>query len=266
MHKSIAKAIFNMIPAESALLYRAAQRYVDRFNSDNNSVSTTNGEERLLRQVLPKLREGVVFDVGANVGEWSRTCIAVESSLSMHLFEPSKTTFGVLTETAWPTNIKLNNFGFGETNAFLELNIVEAASGLNSIYKRYGVKCAMAQSLELVEIRTLDDYCKENGVEHIDFLKVDVEGHELAVFNGMNRMLSQSRVDMIQFEYGGCALDARVHLADIWRYLESHGFAFFKIYPDRLVEMPTYNQGMETFKYSNWLAANAKGRKAVSLH
>ncbi len=58
MLKSFAKTIFRLIPQKSPTLLNAAQRYVDRFNGDNDSNSSTNGEEWLLNKELPKLRDG----------------------------------------------------------------------------------------------------------------------------------------------------------------------------------------------------------------
>lgn len=255
MIKLMAKKLFNIIPAESQLLLRAAQRYIDRFNGDNNSDPSTNGEEQFLRTELRKLSMGgVVFDVGANVGDWTKYCLSIEPSLHIHLFEPSKPTFKKLASNSWPPNIKLNNCGLGEKNELLNLNIVDAASGMNSIHKRHGVKSAEVILAEAIQIQTLDAYCEANNITHIDLLKVDVEGHELAVFRGAQQMLGAGKINIIQFEYGGCNLDARVYLLDIWEYLASFGFSFYKIYPTGPRLIKDYTQSLETFRYSNWLA------------
>lgn len=219
MLKSIAKLIFNLIPLELKLLFRAAQRYIDRFNGDNNCDPSTIGEKYLLRRLLPKMHGGVVFDVGANVGNWSRYCLAIDPILQIHMFEPSAATFQKLSGAKWPDSVKLNNIGLGERDEILQLNIVETTSGINSIYKRHGVKSAKVKSVEPIQIKTIDAYCEEEGIEHISFLKVDVEGHELAVFKGAKKLLEKRAIDLIQFEYGGCNLDARVYLFDIWKCL-----------------------------------------------
>lgn len=252
--KYLAERIFGLLPPRNRLLYRACQKYVDRFNGDNNSDPLSNGEARLLQTELPKLRGGVVFDIGANVGNWAEYAISVEPTIELHCFEPSHETFVQLSTRQWPDNVYLNNVGLGETDEHLELNIVDSGSGLNSLHARHGVDVAQVKSKETVSITTVDAYCQANGVETIQFLKVDVEGHELAVFRGMEHTLSQRRVRMIQFEYGGCNLDARVHLADIWGYLEPFGFTFHKIYPDGPKAIATYSQALETFRYANYIA------------
>lgn len=56
--KTMAKKAFGLIPPDNDLLLKFSQRYIDRHNGENNSDSATNGEECLLRQVLPSMREG----------------------------------------------------------------------------------------------------------------------------------------------------------------------------------------------------------------
>lgn len=254
MLKTFIKKLFDIIPAESSLLLRGAQRYVNRYHGDNNSDPSENGEEFFLRAELRKCKGGIIFDVGANVGEWSKYCLSIEPSLNMHLFEPSKITFSKLMKNSWPASVYLNNFGLGERKEQLSLNIAGDGSGMNSIHMRHGVRGVAMESVERIDICTLDEYCEEKSIDHIQLLKVDVEGHELAVFRGAKRMLGEKRIACIQFEYGGCNLDARVYLLDIWNYLASFDFDFYKLYPLGPRKINKYDQSMETFKYSNWLA------------
>jgi hypothetical protein len=115
------------------------------------------------------------------------------------------------------------------------------------------VEVAKAKDKEKIKLLTIDGYCERKGIKQIDLLKVDVEGHELAVFKGMTQMLKQDAIKIIQFEYGGCNLDARVYLADIWSFLEAYGFKFYKLYPEGAHRIIKYSQQLETFKYSNWV-------------
>lgn len=238
----------------SSLLYKFSSRYIDKYNSDNNSDSSTNGEENFLRRFLPNLKSGVVIDVGANIGCWSKYCLSIRQDLSMHLFEPSKFTFNRLNENEWPNNVALNHCGLGEKEGILTLNVVGEGAGMNSIYQRHGIKSIEISSTEEIQIMPLDMYCANNDIESVDLLKVDVEGHELSVFEGAREMLSRKRINFIQFEYGGCNLDARVHLLDIWKLLQSYGYTIGKLYPDYILWFDDYEQSLETFKYSNYIA------------
>ena len=79
-----------LVPANS-MIYRLCKRYVDRYNSENNDNIQTNGELRLMRAVLPKCAS--VFDVGANIGDWTALAMEINPQLQIHCFEPSAATF-----------------------------------------------------------------------------------------------------------------------------------------------------------------------------
>jgi hypothetical protein len=95
-------------------------------------------------------------------------------------------------------------------------------------------------------------------VQFIDFLKVDVEGHELEVFKGTKEMLGKGAIKYIQFEYGGCNIDARMLLKDLFNFFLPYHYTLYKIYPHELRHVPRYDQRLENFQYQNWVAV-AKG-------
>lgn len=51
------------------------------------------------------------------------------------------------------------------------------------------------------QMRSLESFCEEHGVAHVDFIKVDTEGHEWAVLEGLRRIMQKSR-PLVIFEYG----------------------------------------------------------------
>ncbi|HEX7153263.1 MAG TPA: FkbM family methyltransferase [Thermoanaerobaculia bacterium] len=240
------------LPARSEIIYRVARRIVNRWQGENDCRMWRNGEVRLMRHVVPGAR--VVFDVGANVGEWAREALRLRPDVQLHCFEPSPVTFRLLSANNFPPNVRINNAGLGAEPGTLELFIYSDASEVNSFYNRRGTD-AVAQRTEKVAIVTLDDYAATHGIDHIDFVKVDVEGHESAVINGARRLLDEGRIDMLQFEYGGCYIDARVLLKDIWDMVHSlrSRYRFYKLLPHRLQPVPEYRQTFENLQYANYL-------------
>jgi FkbM family methyltransferase len=105
---------------------------------------------------------------------------------------------------------------------------------------------------ETIRIETLDEDCSVRGIEHIDFLKLDVEGHEFDAPKGARDLLASRRIKILQFEYGGTYIDARVLLKDIWSCFDGLGYCFFKLYPNRLRPYQAYGQELERFQYQNW--------------
>ncbi len=87
----IKHSLWNAIPSRNCHLYALCKRYVDRYNSENNDNIHTNGEWRFMQTILPQC--ATVFDVGANVGDWTALALDINPRLVIHCFEPSVATF-----------------------------------------------------------------------------------------------------------------------------------------------------------------------------
>lgn len=248
------KKLFDNIPQNSEFIYRICKRYVDQYNGESNCNINSNGELFFLKRNLSA--SDVVFDVGANIGEWSKLALDVNNKIELHCFEPSKYSFRKLLNNNFPSNVHCNNFGLGSKKELRTLYIFDNGSGLNSLYQRHGLEnigLAPQQKEEQVPIDTLDSYCNEKKIDNIDFLKIDVEGHELEVFKGARNMLQKEKVKIIQFEYGGCNIDAKVFLNDIFEFFEGSNYSFYKIYPKNIRYIERYDQRLDNFQYSNYL-------------
>ncbi len=236
-------------------LYDSFSFYVNKYNGENNSDITTNGELRFIKNNLSQCK--VVFDVGANVGEWTNLALKINPALIIHCFEPSSYTFKKLTSNNFSNNIICNNIGFSSEISTQKLHIFEDGSGLNSLYKRKGLEPSYGlktpNKTEQITLTTLDEYCQQNNIQQIDFLKIDVEGHEYEVFKGAKNLLKSTAIKMIQFEYGGCNIDSKVFLKDLFEYFQNTSYSFYKIYPNYIKQINQYDQKLDNFQYQNWL-------------
>lgn len=237
----------------SNFLYRLCRRYVNYVNGENNGDIQTNGELWWLREALPHCT--TVFDVGANIGNWASLALQINPTVNIHCFEPSLNTFERLRKnvTARSACVTLNPFGLSAAHEIRTLHLFGDYAGTNSLYLREGLNIYQSKS-ETVDLETLDQYCQDQGLDHVDLLKIDVEGHELSVLQGAVRMLEQGRIERIQFEYGGTFIDARILLKDIFDFLTPFGYRLYKIHPSRLVAAERYEQRFENFQYQNWVA------------
>jgi FkbM family methyltransferase len=262
LRQLIRDAVVALLPRRSRLAYRVATKVVNLYNNDNEFDSDLNGEYGLARCVLPHCR--VAFDVGANVGEWTAAALAINPSLEIHAFEPSPTTVSRLSGRAFPRDVIINPFALGEQNETRDLFIFDDGSEGNSLYRRAGAPSEQKKR-EVVAVRALDEYRAANGVNRVDFLKIDTEGHELAVLRGAREALAAEAIGVVQFEYGGCYIDARVLLKDIWDLVSSTGaaYSFYKLYPEGLRHVPAYLQTLETFQYSNWAIVHRDWKKHI---
>ncbi|MFX1274385.1 MAG: FkbM family methyltransferase [Promethearchaeota archaeon] len=236
-------------------IYNFFRRYIDMYNGDNNDNMHLNGEIRFLRNNLKD--NDVIFDVGANIGEWTKQALNFKKKIYLHCFEPSIVSFGQLINNNFPSNVICNNFGLSSIKEEKLLYSTEKGSTLSSLYKRKWFKDRInidsELKNELIRLDTLDNYCNLQNIEHINFLKIDVEGHEYEVLKGGKKMFENSQVDIIQFEYGGCYIDAHIFLKDIFDLFEGLNYNFYKIFPKYINYIKSYDFRFENFQYQNWL-------------
>jgi FkbM family methyltransferase len=250
---TLRKSLARLLP-RGELAFRVARKIINQHEGDNDIEIETNGELRVMRAVMPHAR--VVFDVGANVGDWTALAIEIAPGVQVHCFEPSAPTFRVLSGRTFPANVRQNNFGLGSVSEDRTLFVYADGSGANSLHLREGTDGAQEKQ-ESVTLKTLDEYSAAEEIVEIDFVKIDVEGHELSVFRGSERMLAAGRIGVVQFEYGGTYIDARTYLKDVFDFVSrvNPDYRFFKIFPEGPRLVPKYVQTLETFQYSNWLIA-----------
>src|SRR5262249_1560543 len=104
-----------------------------------------------------------------------------------------------------------------------------------------------------VNIKTLDSICLEYGIKHLHFLKIDTEGHELAVLQGAHRLVSEEKIDIIQFEFDEMNVYSRVFLRDFYNILPN--YTMFRLSESGLISLGDYDARYEVFKFQNIVAA-----------
>lgn len=151
----------------------------------------------------------------------------------------------------------MNNFGLSNKKETLVLYTPVSdmdLSGIASIYNRKNTTDFYNNVQEqLVKLEVLDEYCLDNNIKNIDLLKLDVEGHELAVLEGAKSMIQQNRIKFIQFEFGGCNIDSRTFFLDFWS-LYHNEYYFYRICANGLRKIHEYStEKNEIFSSINYL-------------
>lgn len=228
-------------------------------NYGNGGNFKTSGELNVLKFLSDKFRKEasvIIFDVGANVGNYSKALTDVfNSKATIHAFEPSKKTYSIFLETTKNSQYIIpNNIGFSDTESSQLLYTDADASGLASIYHRKleHLGISMDKSEE-VQLTTIDAYCTKNNIDRIHFLKLDIEGHELKALNGAKQMIANKQIDVIQFEFGGSNIDSRTYFQDFY-YLLKDNYKIYRILRDGLLEIPVYKETHELFQTINYLS------------
>jgi FkbM family methyltransferase len=223
----------------------------------------SSGEETIWRKLRASAKanqELCVFDVGANEGQFLEMIASGLGGVSfrVHAFEPSEKAFAILRQKAGAQpSVVLNNFALGREQGEAKLFYEKTGSGLGSLYKRrldhFGIDFNQSAT---VSVQTLDQYCAKQGIQRIDLLKLDVEGYELQVLYGAQRMFSERRIGMVSFEFGGCNIDSRTFLQDFYYFFKERGMTISRITPSGYL-WPIYNYREidEQFRTTNFLVS-----------
>lgn len=180
-----------------------------------------------------------VFDVGANIGQSSRTMLAYFPDAKVYAFEPHPGTFERLAELLAGRHVEAFNIALADQSGEVELFTYEADQ-INSLTptSRFAVRFGKIGKPMPIQVSTIDEFCCLHGIKTIDVLKVDTEGCELNVLKGATEKLKSHGVRFVYAEYNDILQQSGTTggaLAPISALLESHGFSFVASYTDDVV-------------------------------
>jgi len=244
---------------------RAARFVLSRARLDIPNDLRTNGESSLQRWILelsPADQHIRVLDVGANVGRWSAAMIAAArragriDDLDLHAFEPSSYTFGLLSAALDGQAVSLQQAALCERSGSAALHVLAPGAGTNSLHPCSGRVADGAT--EEVATTTLDAYVSRAGLDHVMLVKVDTEGHDLAVLRGARTLFADQRISTVQFEYNYRWVYARSFLHDAFELLEPFGYRLGKLTPLGVEFYPGWDAELETFAEGNYVACTSQ--------
>jgi FkbM family methyltransferase len=243
---------------------RTARYVLSRARLDYPNDLSTNGESALQSWILRFSQAGEqihVADVGANVGRWSKSMLAAaskegrEMDLRLHAFEPDSRAFARLTETLDGGSASLSKTALSDQEGTSLFYIVAPAAGTNSLYP---VPEANPTAQESVVTTTLDSYAEQCGIARFTLVKIDAEGHDLAVLRGARTLLAEHRIAVAQFEYNHRWILGRFFLRDAFEFLLAFGYRVGKVTPRGVEFYPGWEPDLETFVEGNYLACDPK--------
>lgn len=219
----------------------------------NCKSDKASGEKNFIKNHVSKIEKGVIFDVGANIGSYSKRLREINKNVEIFSFEPHPVIFRKLLENTENLDINIFNVGVGCENGFLNLYDYADKDGSShaSLYKNVIEQIHNGKSVaHEVSIVSLDVFAIEHGIDRIGLLKIDTEGHELDVLKGFLQFIRGNKVDLIHFEFNEMNIVSRVRFKDFWDLLPNYDF--FRMLPDGLVPIKNYNPVFcEIYAYQN---------------
>lgn len=226
-----------------------------------------NGEASLLKKLAAATQPfRMVFDVGANKGDWSLLASKRFHSAQIHAFEIVPDTYACLAAAcAGQPRVSCHNLGLSDTSGEIEVFLsgkesTTATCVAGFVEKYHGQKTRTVRA----RVTTGDAFCEQSGVNTVDFLKLDVEGFEDRVLRGFSRMLEQRRIRVIQFEYGRINIDTHFLLKDFHDLLEGVGMRVGKLYGNG-VAFRRYRHRDENFLGPNYIAVRENDEELIAL-
>ena len=159
------------------------------------------------RRLLSGIAAPVIFDVGANIGAVTERYRQLFRDAKIYAFEPFPVIFEQLERNVRhdkhviPWMLALGN---AQSKQALQVN---ASSPTNSLLETdesatsfWGKGRLETTEKVDVDVTTMDQFCSENQISHIDLLKLDTQGTERLILEGGRQMLSAGRVGVIYTE------------------------------------------------------------------
>ena len=157
-----------------------------------------------IKFILTFLEKGDVFiDIGANIGYFSITASSsVGETGAVHCFEPTEQTYSRLLGS-----IALNNAKniFPHATALSNLNEERAFTVSTNGFDAYNSLGTPSEgegfSKKILFTRSLDSFLKEENIADPSLIKIDVEGWEIPVIEGMKELLAKKTAPVLIVEF-----------------------------------------------------------------
>ena len=173
-----------------------------------------------------------VLDIGANIGYYTLMLSkAVGKTGKIYSFEPEPNNFELLKKNVSINkcdNVILVNSAVGKEDGKLKLYLSDPKFiGANGMHRIYPSKYSSGETIE-VDIISLDNYLDPNVKKNISFIKIDAEGSELPIIQGMQTILSNEKLSILLEFVPACIREKGDDPYLIINILQINGFNFKK--------------------------------------
>lgn len=214
------KQLFKHLPT-------SVQQRFRRYYYYRKFVSATKSEEKDIQLIDGIVQRGdIVLDIGANFGLYTKFLAErVGSAGHVHSFEPVPITADVLSynvRRAGLSHVSVHSCAVSHTTGTAVITIPIAADGGESLYEA-SLEHNGAESGLVVKTVALDDFFRD--LQRLDFVKIDVEGHEPPALEGMKELVKRLH-PMFLIEINGAFSEGTVAYA-VQTMMHSWGYAMY---------------------------------------
>jgi len=168
---------------------------------------------------------GVFLDIGANIGSYSFWVASLDADVRVEAFEPDaelcdRLRFNLETNRLHH-RVQVNNLALGSQRGTMYLKRGETNRGETQV-----VETAVEGAVE-IRMETLPGFLRVAGIDKITALKIDVEGHEVAVLKPLFGEIPRSAWPALIV----CEIEKKYRSAaelEVWQMLVDAGYALEK--------------------------------------
>lgn len=171
-------------------------------------------QKRISNYLKKNLEIKLFFDVGCHLGNYSDMVINNYPKASIFMFEPQKKIFDKIKyKYEKNQNVKVSNLAISNKKSYqnLYINKFDVASTLSKINlqddllkKRASIfgeePSKMIEEIQNIETIKLDEFINNKDIRNIDLIKIDTEGHEFEVLDGLKENINKVSYILIEFQ------------------------------------------------------------------
>ena len=139
---------------------------------------------------LPNFHPEIVFDVGANTGQSAQRYLSEFPGSKIYCFEPVASTYRMLkSNMRVHSNVLTYMMAFGAAEGKGRMALEGSSDMFFLINSKTEVPVNGNLLVDEVAMETLDGFCLEHCIMHIDYLKIDTEGGDMDVLRGAQKSI-----------------------------------------------------------------------------
>lgn len=257
----IYKIIFLLLGTRTA--YRLGRSMYMYARGDIHNDINCNGELLVQQSVIAAIEKlpgndgFTIFDVGANVGDWTKAFLsglkdkASTMRVDIYSFEPVPSTAKTLKNNLPKDSpfVHVEEFALSNNKEEVDIYVTGKNGGTNSLYDD-----GLPTTKELVRIHSISatDFCNERKIRHVHLFKCDTEGHDMEVIRGAMQLLNEERISVFQFEYNHRWAFSHNFLRDVFISIESLPYTLAKLQEDYLLIYSKWEPELDKFFEGNY--------------
>lgn len=171
----------------------------------------------------------VILDVGANAGIYSLAALASQPNAIVHAFEPTPEIAARLRATAKLNgldHLHIHEAAVHNKNGQATLQRCRGELGTNE-GMNFISRDLSDSGTERVQTVCVDQFCRDQSINHIDLLKLDIQGQEHSALEGAERLIKSGNIGIIFLELNWAKSAGTTCAAtESIRLLEQGGYRF----------------------------------------